>query len=168
MRLFDARQVRYDENYRVMVRGLSSCKLTLIMNSFLSTATASLRRFGHIAAIGVISFCSACVYHAPIQQGNLLDAKDIDQISVGMTQAQVRYVLGTPMVADPFNNKRWDYVYYVKLSKMPAPKKQQLIVYFEDGNVSKLERTPLGVFKSGLDTDKGKAPWYKRWLNRIV
>src|SRR4051812_5691985 len=78
---------------------------------------------------------SACIYHAPIQQGNLLDAKELDQVTVGMTQAQVRYVLGTPMVADPFSSSRWDYVYYLKLSKMPEPKKQQLIVYFENGTV---------------------------------
>jgi len=120
-----------------------------------------------LAILGAL-LCSACVYHAPIQQGNLLDAKDIDQISVGMTQAQVRYVLGTPMVADPFSTTRWDYVYYLKLRTMPEPKKQQLVVYFENGNVSRLDRTPLGVFKPDFQTEKTKYPWYKRWLTWFV
>ncbi|MES1196040.1 MAG: outer membrane protein assembly factor BamE, partial [Steroidobacter sp.] len=75
---------------------------------------------------------------------------------------------GTPMVADPFSSTRWDYVYYVKLNKMPEPKKQQLIVYFENGSVSRLERTQLAAFKPELETDNSKMPWYKRWLHRIV
>ena len=28
-----------------------------------------------------------------------------------MTRSQVRFVLGTPMVIDPFDADRWDYVY---------------------------------------------------------
>jgi outer membrane protein assembly factor BamE len=113
---------------------------------------------------------SACVYHAPIQQGNLLDAKDIDQISVGMTQAQVRYVLGTPMVADPFSTNRWDYLYYLKRTNMPDAKKQQLVVYFENGNVSKLERTDLSVVRVDprLKDEDQKLPWYRRWLSKIA
>jgi len=129
-------------------------------------------RFGYqriwLPTLVVATLLSACVYHAPIQQGNLLETKDIDQISVGMTQAQVRYVLGTPMVADPFSSNRWDYVYYVKLSKMPDAKKQQLIVYFENGNVSKLDRTPLSVVKPDPSLEKTKAPWYKRWTSWFV
>ena len=31
-----------------------------------------------------------------------------------MTRSQVRYLLGTPMVADSFNKERWDYIYYLK------------------------------------------------------
>jgi len=120
-------------------------------------------------ALFVVSiFLSACVYHAPIQQGNLLEAKDIDQITVGMTQAQVRYVLGTPMIADPFSANRWDYVYYLKRSKMPEAKKQQLVVFFENGNVSRLERTPLEVVKPDPSLQKSKGPWYKRWTKWIV
>jgi len=121
-------------------------------------------------ALLVSLLTSACVYHAPIQQGNLLDAKDIDQISVGMTQAQVRYVLGTPMIADPFSTSRWDYLYYVKRTNMPAAKKQQLVVYFENGNVSKLERTELSAVKVDprLKEDDQKLPWYRRWLSKIA
>jgi outer membrane protein assembly factor BamE len=85
----------------------------------------------------------ACVYQVPIQQGNLLDPKDIEQVKVGMTQAQVRYVLGTPMVADTFTKDRWDYVYYLKKGQMRVPEQRHLVVYFDNGTVSKIEqRTP--------------------------
>jgi outer membrane protein assembly factor BamE len=83
---------------------------------------------------------SACVYRVPIQQGNFLDTKDIDQVTVGMTQAQVRYVLGTPMVVDPFTKDRWDYVYYLKKGQMRSAEQRHFVVYFSNGNVSRIER----------------------------
>lgn len=116
----------------------------------------------------VVLLTSACIYHAPIQQGNLLESKDIDQVTAGMTQAQVRYVLGTPMVADPFSANRWDYLYYVKNSRMPEPKKQQFTVYFENGNVSKTERIALSVVKAEPGEPENNKPWYKRWLGWII
>jgi outer membrane protein assembly factor BamE len=83
---------------------------------------------------------SACVYRIPIQQGNFLEPKDVDQVTVGMTQVQVRYVLGTPMVIDPFSQDRWDYVYYLKTTKMRKPEQRHFVVYFEQGTVSRIER----------------------------
>ena len=39
-----------------------------------------------------------------------------------MTRSQVRYLLGTPMVPDVFDNDRWDYLYYFKHGRhAPAP-----------------------------------------------
>jgi len=50
---------------------------------------------------------SACVYRINIQQGNFLDQAAVEQVKPGMTRSQVRYLLGTPMVADSFNRERW-------------------------------------------------------------
>lgn len=83
---------------------------------------------------------SACVYRIPIQQGNFLDTKDIEQVSKGMTPAQVRYLLGTPMIADPFTKDRWDYVYYLKTTQMRTPEQRHFVVYFEQGIVSRIEQ----------------------------
>lgn len=107
------------------------------------------RRRTHLAATLLATLLlgsSACVYRIPIQQGNFLEAKDVDQVTVGMTQAQVRYVLGTPMVVDPFTKDRWDYVYYLKTTRMQTPVQHHFVVYFEQGNVARIERpeTPKG------------------------
>ena len=51
------------------------------------------------------------VYKIPIQQGNLISQDMIDQLRPGMTRRQVIFVMGTPMVRDPFDQDRWDYVY---------------------------------------------------------
>ena len=64
---------------------------------------------------------SACVYRINIQQGNFLDQAAVDQVKAGMTRSQVRYLLGTPMVADSFNKERWDYIYYLKKGRTATP-----------------------------------------------
>jgi outer membrane protein assembly factor BamE len=50
------------------------------------------------------------VYTPDVQQGNLLDKKNVDQLQPGMTKRQVLVLLGTPSVTSPFNQDRWDYV----------------------------------------------------------
>lgn len=50
------------------------------------------------------------VYTPDVQQGNILDKKTVDQLQPGMTKHQVLVLMGTPSVATPFDQDRWDYV----------------------------------------------------------
>ena len=89
----------------------------------------------------VLVACTAligCVYQAPIAQGNLLKQDDVDQIEVGMTRSQIRFLLGTPMVDDPFHADRWDYVYYLKTGRRDAIFKRWVSVKFEGDRVSEV------------------------------
>ncbi len=52
-----------------------------------------------------------CVYKIDIEQGNLISQAQVDQLRPGMTANQVRYIMGTPLLVDPFHPNRWDYVY---------------------------------------------------------
>ena len=79
-----------------------------------------------------------CVYVAPISQGNVLDQEDVEQVETGMTRNQVRFLLGTPMVNDPFHADRWDYVYYLKAGRGDALLKRWISVYFEGDQVSRI------------------------------
>jgi outer membrane protein assembly factor BamE len=81
-----------------------------------------------------------CIYRMPVQQGNFLEDKEINQITVGMTRAQVRYLLGTPMVADPFIGSRWDYVYTLKQGRISKAQRRHFIVHFDGDKVVKLEQ----------------------------
>ena len=81
---------------------------------------------------------SGCVYRANIAQGNLIKEEDLAQVEVGMTRGQVRFLLGTPMIDDPFNRDRWDYVYYLKLGRDDASFKRWVSVFFEDDVVSEI------------------------------
>jgi outer membrane protein assembly factor BamE len=95
-------------------------------------------------AMLVVAF-SGCVYTPPIQQGNLLKISDIDQVETGMTRSQVRYLLGTPMVSDPFNPQRWDYIYRLETGRAGRRKlsSAHFIVYFEGDTVSRVDKLDL-------------------------
>jgi outer membrane protein assembly factor BamE len=87
---------------------------------------------------------SGCVYRMDIQQGNFLDAEQVDQIEVGMTRSQVRFLLGTPMVIDSFNADRWDYVYSLRRGHSRKVTKRHLVVWFEGDTVARVEE-PIPV-----------------------
>ena len=71
-----------------------------------------------VLLLATMMMSTACVYRANISQGNIVVEEDLDQVELDMTRNQVRFLLGTPMIDDPFNRERWDYVYYLKLGAM--------------------------------------------------
>jgi outer membrane protein assembly factor BamE len=83
---------------------------------------------------------AGCVYRMNIQQGNYLEGHTVDQLQVGMTRSQVRYLLGTPMVPNAFDKDRWDYLYYFKRGRLRKPEERHLIVFFKDDKVAKFDR----------------------------
>ena len=83
---------------------------------------------------------TGCVYRINIQQGNYLDQVAVNQVKEGMTRSQVRYLLGTPMVADSFNKERWDYIYYLKKGRTRHVDSRRVTVYFDGEKVAKLDK----------------------------
>ena len=73
-----------------------------------------------------------------MSQGNLLEQEDVDQVTLGMTRGQIRFLLGTPMIDDPFHENRWDYVYYLRIGRDKAIFKRWISIYFVNGNVSEV------------------------------
>jgi outer membrane protein assembly factor BamE len=92
-------------------------------------------------ALAAMAFLScACVYRINIQQGNYLDQSAVNQIKVGMTRSQVRYLLGSPLAADSFNKERWDYIYYLKKGRTRHVDTRRVTVYFEEEKVARLDK----------------------------
>lgn len=108
------------------------------------TIRTVLPRFRHavLAALAAtVVLAAGCVHRIDIQQGNFLDTEDIERVSVGMTRVQVRSLLGTPMVADPFQGSRWDYLYYLKKGRLRKPERRHFVVYFNgEDKVARIER----------------------------
>ena len=121
------------------------------MSAF-SRATLSL-----VLILGVVLGSAACVYRPTIQQGNLLKSEDVDQVTVGMTRSQVRYLLGTPMLADPFDPQRWDYIYTLQRGRERHRDRAHYIVHFEGDKVSRVEKPGRPVLPQG-DEQQQKAP----------
>jgi outer membrane protein assembly factor BamE len=109
-----------------------------------ATGDLTLNVMRKIILLGLIfstlAFASGCVYRATISQGNLIEQKDLDQVEVGMTRNQVRFLLGTPMIDDPFHASRWDYVYYLKIGRNDAAFKRWVSVFFENDLVSEIRK----------------------------
>ena len=82
---------------------------------------------------------AGCVYRMDVQQGNLLDLEQVEQLEVGMTRSQVRFLLGTPMVIDSFDADRWDYVYSLRRGHERQVTRRHLVVWFDGDKVTRIE-----------------------------
>jgi outer membrane protein assembly factor BamE len=107
-----------------------------------------------LALVVAAALLGGCVYRPDIQQGNLLSVKDIEQVTVGMTRSQVRYLLGTPMISDPFAPQRWDYVYRMQYGRSRTTDSAHFVVYFEGDKVVRVEI--LDVPEPARATDEKK------------
>jgi len=104
-------------------------------------------------------FASGCVYKMSIQQGNYLVTDSVSQLKEGMTRSQVRFLLGTPMVPEAFDDSRWDYYYFFNSRKFEHPLKRRLTVYFDDERVQRIENqgVPTQTDLDQLEQDLQKA-----------
>ena len=89
-----------------------------------------------IAAL-VLSGCGI-IYRQPVFQGNLLDVKNVEQLKEGMTKQQVFSLLGSPPVADPFHQSRWDYV-ATQRRRGSATEVKNLTLHFEGDALARWE-----------------------------
>jgi outer membrane protein assembly factor BamE len=99
-------------------------------------------------------------YRINVLQGNFLDQEKIDQISKGMTRNQVKYLLGTPMVADSFHEDRWDYVYQFRIGKTQKVISRKVTVYFDGDEVRMVEQygqNPAAAEDAGDDESTSEA-----------
>ncbi|MBI2396363.1 MAG: outer membrane protein assembly factor BamE [Xanthomonadales bacterium] len=93
-----------------------------------------------IALLLVLALLNGCalIYKMDMRQGNLVDQKMVDQLKPGMTMRQVELVMGTPQVASPFNQDRWEYV-TSNSHRRKQPEIKTLTLHFESGTLSKIE-----------------------------
>ena len=73
-----------------------------------------------------------------IPQGNVLTQAMLDKLKPGMTPSQVRFILGTPLIVDPFHHNRWDYVYRLE-KEGKVVENRRITVIFEDERLKLLQ-----------------------------
>ena len=98
----------------------------------------------HIVAAVLALFVAACqggilptafsltAYKMDIQQGNIVTQEMVAKLQPGMTRSQVRFVLGTPLVADMFHADRWDYVYRLEQGGRMVEERKLVAVFSGD------------------------------------
>jgi outer membrane protein assembly factor BamE len=81
-------------------------------------------------------------YRIDIVQGNAVTREQIALIKPGMSRAQVRDILGTPLLTDPFHAERWDYLFTIR--RQGAEPQRRSIVALFDGDVLRKIDLPQG------------------------
>ena len=75
------------------------------------------------------------VYRLTVQQGNVITQEMVDSIKPGMTREQVAYIMGEPVVRNPFDQDRWDYVYTLRVPRF-VDDQARLSLFFADGQLT--------------------------------
>lgn len=76
-------------------------------------------------------------YRIDVRQGNLVTQEMVAQLKPGLSRDQVRFILGSPLVADMFHADRRDYVYRFQPGRGEV-QQRRLVVFFEDGKLARV------------------------------
>lgn len=110
------------------------------------------RRLTLLIIVGIFfSGCSTShfpwVYRVDVDQGNIVDKKKLDQLEIGMTTRQVRYLLGTPIIKDTFHPDRWDYVYTFESGKGVITRKVLTLYFDKSLKLERIDQQPTQTLK---------------------
>ncbi len=112
----------------------------------------------YIAIISLfIGACSAApsswVHRIDIQQGNIITQEMVDQLKIGMSAREVKFVMGSPLIVDPFHRDRWDYIYSLQPND-GAREQRRVTLFFTDDKLARIEGSvkPRADAKTSEDT----------------
>ena len=92
-----------------------------------------------------LSACSTShfpwVYRIDVEQGNIVDDDKLAEVELGMTRAQVKYLLGSPLIEDSFHPDRWDYFYSFRTGK-GLYETRRVTLLFSGQTLTSVEKTP--------------------------
>jgi len=100
------------------------------------------------AAVTLVMLTAGCstlekvVYRPDINQGNYLAPADVQRIHTGMTKQQVAYILGTPMLDDPFGNNLWIYVFRQEPSHENTTQQTLTLTFNDAGVLTNVDNKP--------------------------
>ncbi len=104
-------------------RALSSCAPVYVMKLRPLLVSALL------VCLSGCSFIDWLTYKLPVNQGNIIEQKDIDKLKPGMTREQVVFVLGEPLARSSFQGDRWEYVYTSVAGREVYPSKRISVLF---------------------------------------
>lgn len=88
---------------------------------------------GFFISLLTLSGCFPSVYKIDIQQGNIITQDMVNQLRPGMSRAQVNYLMGTPLILDPFHANRWDYIYSIQPGG-GTMRQENITLFFNENN----------------------------------
>ncbi len=130
--------------------------------SLLLAASASLVACGSLNSASTRIAGIVTPYKIDIVQGNFVSKEQAAAVKPGMSRAQVRDILGTPLLASVFHAERWDYVFTFK-RQGAEPQARKVTVFFKGDVLERVEADALPTeaeFVASLDSGRsfGKVP----------
>ena len=113
---------------------------------------------------GFVLLCAGCLaglgaaqtgcslYRVAVQQGNVITQEMVDGLKPGMTREQVAYIMGEPVIRNPFNEDQWDYVYTLEVPGR-VDQQRKLSLFFSNGVLARLS----GDFKPEAEGEEGES-----------
>ena len=84
-------------------------------------------------------------YRMDVEQGNVVTPEQRAQLQLGMGRREARFVLGSPLIKDPFHADRWDYVYSLRDGATGSVDQQRLSLFFENNLLVEIRKDPVGI-----------------------
>lgn len=81
-------------------------------------------------------------YRVEVVQGNVLTKEQVALVKPGQTRAQVRDVLGSPLLTDTFHADRWDYVFTIR-RQGAEPQQRKVVALFEGEKLKSISAQDL-------------------------
>lgn len=87
-----------------------------------------------LLSLAVCLLLTGCLrpYTPSIQQGNIISQDEISQLKIGMSQDDVQYLLGQPVLQQTFASNQWDYVYTYQPKNGRTIQEQRLSLFFNN------------------------------------
>lgn len=92
-----------------------------------------------IISLSLFLLVTGCAHKIDVQQGNIVTLENLNRLKTGMAERQVRFIMGTPMLIDPFHKNRWDYYYSMKPGDEPLTS-YRATLWFEEGRLARIEK----------------------------
>ena len=132
-----------------------SARLTLLIVASVSLAACGNLNRASNSVAGLVT-----PYKMDIVQGNFVSKEQAAALQTGMSRAQVRDIMGTPLLTSLFHADRWDYIFTFKRQGVPA-QARAVTVFFKGDLLDRVEADPLPTeneFVASLDSGKKTGP----------
>jgi outer membrane protein assembly factor BamE len=97
-------------------------------------------------------------YRVEVVQGNVVTQEQVARVKPGLTRAQVRDIMGSPLLTDPFHVDRWDYVFTIR-RQGAEPQRRAVVLMFEDDKLKSIDAPQLPSerdFVASIDAFKSR------------
>ena len=81
-------------------------------------------------------------FRLDIAQGNYLTNDTLERVRPGMRRQDVRFVLGSPLLLDPFHPNRWDYIFRFQRGTGESVTRR-VTIHFDGDQVERIDADAL-------------------------